>query len=132
MRPALPKPASGASKANVQHSTLKFAFSESCSELSGRVQSSASAQFKSRAKTGISLSSRTPISMILNLLESLLRGLHNSHTLLIQITKDQSSFPIQEPSSLFSNTRVRRTFSNNSSFANVPTPPSIHHHVHVC
>ena len=36
--------------------------------------------------------------MILEILESLLRGLHIPHAYLIQITMDQNSIPIQEPS----------------------------------
>ena len=77
--------------------------------------------------------------MILDILEILLRGLHIPHVYLIQITIDQNSIPIQGPSYSSEYTEKPFLFSkliyNNSnflSFANVPTPPSVHHYVYVC
>ena len=77
--------------------------------------------------------------MILDILESLLRGLHIPHAYLIQITMDQNSILIQGPSYSLEYTEKPFLFSklihdnsNFFSFANVPTPPSVHHHVYVC
>jgi hypothetical protein len=58
---------------------------------------------------------RTPNSMILDILESLFRGLHNPHEYLIQSIIDQYSFPIQEPSLLFFNSSSSKTSLTSSS-----------------
>jgi len=77
--------------------------------------------------------------MILDILESLLTGLHIPLTYLIQSKMDQCRILIQGPS--YSSKYTKKPFlffkliqfnSNNFSFTNVPTPLSIHHHVQVC